>query len=436
MGELCDLGGALVADVRRERRDEHERALHVLRHLFPVCADAGNAPLVKGRDGRREKARGLQKVINAHRQKHIQLKVPLRCSKAHGGIVAEHLHCGHRDLLALRGVDLARHDGRAGLVFWDEDLAQPAARPGSEPADVVGDLHHVARKRLERAVGEHELRAGRERVEFIFRRHEFVAAQCADALGGEAVEACRGVQPRADGGAAESERAQRLHGGAQQLNIRFDARAPAGDLLRKAKRHSVLQMRPPDLQHIRVFRFQPPERLRKALTDREKVFLQGNNGGDVHGGRERIVGGLRHVHVVVRVQQFLSGNGVAAVCHDLIDVHVRLRAAAGLEYDEREIAVQFSGEDLVARARDGGALLFGHALRHKRLVGLRRRLFQHGKGAEDLLRHRFMARSGGEVPAAAFGLRAPVFVGGNGDLAHGIVFDTHFLFRHVMSFSL
>ena len=36
----------------------------------------------------------------------------------------------------------------------------------------------------------------------------------------------------------------------------------------------------------------------------------------------------------------------------------------------------------------------------------------------------------GEVFVAALGLRAPVFIRGNGDLAHGIVFDTHFLFRH------
>ena len=38
VGKLGDLGGALVADVRRERRDEHERSLHILRHFFPVPA--------------------------------------------------------------------------------------------------------------------------------------------------------------------------------------------------------------------------------------------------------------------------------------------------------------------------------------------------------------------------------------------------------------
>ena len=138
-------------------------------------------------------------------------------------------------------------------------------------------------------MGEHKLRAGRERVELILRRHEFMAAQGADALGGKAVKARRGVQPRSDGGAAESESAQRLHGGAQQPDVRFHARAPAGDLLREAKRYGVLQMRPPDLQHVLVLRFQPPERLRKAIARREKVFLQRDNGGNVHRRRERVI---------------------------------------------------------------------------------------------------------------------------------------------------
>ena len=47
--------------------------------------------------------------------------------------------------LALGGVYLAGHDGGAGLVFRDEDLAQAAAGAGGQPAHVVGDLHQVAR---------------------------------------------------------------------------------------------------------------------------------------------------------------------------------------------------------------------------------------------------------------------------------------------------
>lgn len=140
---LATSAGALVADVRCERRDEHERALHILRHFFPVRADTGNAPLVKGRDGRRKKARRLQKVINAHRQEHIQLKIPLRCGKAHGGIVAQHLHCRHRDLLALRGVDLARHDRRARFILRNADFSDARS----------ADLKPASARRLQSSSG-------------------------------------------------------------------------------------------------------------------------------------------------------------------------------------------------------------------------------------------------------------------------------------------
>ena len=47
-------------------------------------------------------------------------------------------------------VDLARHDRAAGLELGDADLADPAARPGGEPADVVGDLRQADADRPQR----------------------------------------------------------------------------------------------------------------------------------------------------------------------------------------------------------------------------------------------------------------------------------------------
>ena len=47
-------------------------------------------------------------------------------------------------------------------------------------------------------------------------------------------------------------------------------------------------------------------------------------------------------------QQLLSGDLVRAVCNDLVRVHVGLSAASRLPYDEREMFVQVTGDDLVA----------------------------------------------------------------------------------------
>ena len=65
-------------------------------------------------------------------------------------------HDDHRHRLGLRRVHLARHDRRAGLVLGQDELADPGARAGAEPADVVRDLHQRRGERRERAAHEHD----------------------------------------------------------------------------------------------------------------------------------------------------------------------------------------------------------------------------------------------------------------------------------------
>ena len=80
---------------------------------------------------------------------------------------------------------------------------------------------------------------------------------------------------------------------------------------------------------------------------------------------------------------FFPAMLVAAVGDDLVDVHVRLRAGAGLPHNEREVPVELPGEDLVAaRAKWQRTFLRSCARGTQRAVCLRRRLFQYGKGAE------------------------------------------------------
>lgn len=68
----------------------------------------------------------------------------LHRTRAHAALpapAAPHLRADHGHCFALRGVDLARHDGGAGLVLRQTQLAQAAARAGAQEADVVGHLH-------------------------------------------------------------------------------------------------------------------------------------------------------------------------------------------------------------------------------------------------------------------------------------------------------
>ena len=126
--------------------------------------------------------------------------------------------------------------------------------------------------------------------------------------------------------------------------------------------------------------------------------------------------------MIVRMDGFLAQTLIGAVGDDLVDVHVRLRTAAGLPDDERKMPVQCTGQNLVANSADRvRAPLIQRA---ETQIGARRRLFHHGERPDDLLRHAL--RADAEVFIAALRLRAPVPVGGHADLAHGIVLHTVF----------
>ena len=81
----------------------------------------------------------------------------------------------------------------------------------------------------------------------------------------------------------------------------------AGPLLPDGERHRVLQVGPADLHDVPPLR-RPSSSMasRSAATRGHHRFRDRPHGGDVHGGRERVVGGLPHVHVVVGVHRRLA----------------------------------------------------------------------------------------------------------------------------------
>ena len=54
------------------------------------------------------------------------------------------LSCHHGDGLALGGVDLAWHDGAAGLILRQRQLSQATAGAGAKESDIIGNLHDGA----------------------------------------------------------------------------------------------------------------------------------------------------------------------------------------------------------------------------------------------------------------------------------------------------
>jgi hypothetical protein len=138
------------------------------------------------------------------------------------------------------------------------------------------------------------------------------------------------------------------------------------------------------------------------------------------------VGKVSFVDVVVGVDRRLAADGGTreldgAVGDHLVDVHVRLRAGAGLPDIERKLAVELALDHLVADAGDE----IGHPARQQAELGIdpRRRLLDVAIGMRDGERHAIVAD--GEVDQRALRLGAPIMLARNLDDAHRIGLAPH-----------
>ncbi|CAN7978075.1 unnamed protein product, partial [Ixodes persulcatus] len=183
---LGNLGRLVVADVRVQRRHQHERLVEQLgdatappgipslRRLLPpkrpdvpdspVGHDADDAVVGEGDAGVREEAHRAQDVGHYEGLEDVELKVAVAAAHCHRHVVAHHLGRHHGYRLALRRVHLAcvegegvlvwkirldfffltGHDAAAGLVLGQRELPESTPRSRAEEADVVGDLHEAA----------------------------------------------------------------------------------------------------------------------------------------------------------------------------------------------------------------------------------------------------------------------------------------------------
>ena len=421
VGGLGDRRRLVVADMRIERGHQHERPAHQLRDPAGVRFDAGHAVLGKAGHAVGQQPDRLQQAVDQQRLEDVELQGAGRAGHGDGGVVAEHARADHGERLALRGVDLARHDRAARLVLRQPQLAQTGARPGTEPADVVGDLHQRGGQRLERAGRLHDRIVSGQRLELVGSGDERIAGEPRDPRRGPLGKLRRRVEPGADRGAAQSQLIQAGQRALDSLPSARDLFRVAGELLAQGERHGVHQVRAADLDDRRERVALGRQRLLQPRRSRQQAPAQRRRGGHVHGGGKGVVGRLRPVDVVVGVDGRLAAECAAgqldgAVGDHLVGVHVRLRAAAGLPHDQREVVVEFAGDDLVGGAHDQVARLFPQ---HAELgVGDRRRLLDDAEGAHHLDRHAFAADA--EVVARPFRLRPPVAVGGHAHRAERI----------------
>ena len=161
----------------------------------------------------------------------------------------------------------------------------------------------------------------------------------------------------------------------------------------------------------------------QMLHRRNQVMHRLLHRRNMHRRGEAIVARLPHVHMIVRVHGLFATHRAAeqldrAVGNDLVGIHVRLRARAGLPNDERELIVQLAIHHFRGRRHNGFAdFLVQHTQIH---IHLRGSPLQHAKRPHQRLRHRLATDF--KVHQRARRLRTPVFVRGHTDFTERIGF--------------
>ena len=233
--------------MRRQCRNQHQRARQQFGNALVVGLDAAHAMRLEAGHAVGEQADAVQEIVGDQRFENIQFEIARGAAEVDRHVVAEDLTAEHGQRFALRRIDLARHDRAARLVLRNADFTEAGARPGGQPAHVVGDFHQGCGERFQRAVrGDQRIVRG-QRGKFVRRTGEGQAA-AARQFGRDArAELGVRVQSGADGGAADRQRVQRRQGGEYDCFGKLQLRDVGGKLLAERQRRGVLQMRAADL---------------------------------------------------------------------------------------------------------------------------------------------------------------------------------------------
>ena len=365
----------------------------------------------------------MHDIVDHQRLIDVHFQIAAGAAEADGDVVAHHLDGDHGQRFALGRIDLAGHDGRARLVLGDQQLGKSGARAARHQPDVVGDLVERDGKRAQRAGQLHQRVMGALHGEFVRRADERQAGQLGDVRGDGFGKARRGVDAGADRGAAEREAIEAGERALDAFEIVGEHARITRPFLAERERRRVLHVGAADLDDVVPGGGFGGNRIVQRLDRRHQALLHRDGGGDIHRRGKGVVGGLRHVDVIVGMNRRLAaerraGKLAAAIGDHLVHVHVELRAAAGRPNMQRKHVLMPAGQNLVADLRDQRMDLVGKPLAG--MVGVRRRLFQDGVGGDHVARRQILADA--EMLERALGLRAPKLVGGDTDLAEGVGF--------------
>ena len=429
----ADEVAVVVADHRVEVSDNPDGVGHVrLAHIL-VGGDAGYALLAQGLRRVGEQADGLEQRLTDHRLHHVELELPRLGGHGDGHVVAEDLEADLVDHLGDHRVDLRRHDRGARLALRQVDFVQTSARAGRQQAQVVADLRQLHRGALDSAVHHHVTAGVRGRLDQVRRRLDVQTGDLAQRGDHLVTVAARGVDAGADGGGTQVDLQQRVGRAADGALFLGEVGAEGGEFLAQGHRDGVLKLGAAHLDDVGELVALRTQRLLQ-LVELLQQPLHGVVHAEAESGRVRVISGLRHVDVVVRVDHRVVALVAAdqferEVGHHFVGVHVQRCARAALEDVDRELVHAHAlVQDLVAGRDDGLGLVLGQGVQ---AAVSHRGGFLHLHHAANELRHVVDGASGDlEIVLGALGVDAVVDVGGDLGGAEEVFFSTSAHERH------
>lgn len=353
------------------------------------------------------------------------------------GVVADDCAADHDEGFGDDGVDLAGHDAGAGLDGGEDEFAYAAAGAGAEPADVVGDFAEADGDGFEDAAGFDDGVFGGLGLEVIGGFAEVDTHACGEFGGDHGAEFFVGVDAGADGCAADGEFGECVEGAVQAFFGVAELGGEAAEFLAEADGCGVGEVGAADFDNLVPGGGFGLEVGGHCLDGGEKAGVDGDCRGEVHRGREGVVGRLAGVDVVVGVdaafvvdvfEVFGGADGLVLleadeVGDDLVDVHIGGCAAAGLVDVDGEVFGEAAkaGQavvDFVAGFDDGLGAVFVEAA--ELVIDGGAGGLEDGVGLDDFFGDG--AARDGEVEDGTLGGGAVEGVGRDLHFAHGVFF--------------
>lgn len=127
---LRQLGGLLIADIRRQRGDNTDGVFHLRTHMLAVGGDAAHAAVGQHQAAVAQVGDALEQAVGDDRFEGVVLQLAGLGGKAHRQVIANHFKSNLVDHFRDHRVDLAGDDAGAGLSGRQVDFAQAGARAG------------------------------------------------------------------------------------------------------------------------------------------------------------------------------------------------------------------------------------------------------------------------------------------------------------------